>query len=168
MGCSRLRRLCSATSYVGEATTPPQVRIHIAVSGYSPPNFVPRWFHDQSTSPKLHVPSRNSLQLARLDNGGTLAVLDSAAARASGLNGLDNVHGLLVSDLAEDDVATVEPRGDDGGDEELGAVAAEKIRRGQQAVRYVVTYVLGPALAMDRRPGRSWVSLKFSSPNFSP
>ena len=168
MGCSRLRRLGSAPSYVGEATPHLNVRIHIAVSGYSPPDFVPRRSHDQSTGPKLHVPSRNSLQLARLDNGGALAVLDSAAARASGLDGLDNVHGLLVSDLAEDDVATVEPRGDDGGDEELGAIAAEDVRRDQQALRYVVTYVLGPALAMDRRPGRSWVSLKFSSPNFSP
>lgn len=31
-----------------------------------------------------------------------------------------------------------------------------------------VTYVLGPALAMESRPGRSCLSLKFSSGNFSP
>jgi hypothetical protein len=30
------------------------------------------------------------------------------------------------------------------------------------------SYVLGPALAMDRRKGLLWVSLKFSSLNFSP
>ena len=32
----------------------------------------------------------------------------------------------------------------------------------------VPTYVLGPALAMERRKGFLWVSLKFSSANFSP
>jgi hypothetical protein len=32
----------------------------------------------------------------------------------------------------------------------------------------VSTYVLGPALAMERRKGLLWVSLKFSSANFSP
>ena len=63
------------------------------------------------------------LQLTRVNNGGTL-VLDSTAAGASSLTSLDDVEGLLVSDLAEDDVSAVEPRGDDGGDEELRAVAA--------------------------------------------
>lgn len=52
-------------------------------------------------------------------------MLDSTAARASGLEGLDNVQALLVGDLAEDDVAAVEPGGHDGGDKKLGAVAAE-------------------------------------------
>lgn len=66
---------------------------------------------------------RNCLQLTRVDNGRALLVLDVAAARASSLKSLDNVKRLLVSDLAEDDVAAVEPRGDNGGDEELGAVA---------------------------------------------
>ena len=66
------------------------------------------------------------LALARLDNGRALAVLDLTAARASGLNGLDDAQTLVVSNLAEDDVAAVEPGGDDGGDEELGAVAGEK------------------------------------------
>ena len=66
---------------------------------------------------------RNCLQLTRGDNSRALVVLDVAAARASGLKSLDNVEALLVSDLAEDDVAAVEPRGDNGGDEELGAVA---------------------------------------------
>jgi hypothetical protein len=49
------------------------------------------------------------LQLTRLDNCGALVVLDSAAARASGLKELDDLQRLLISDLAEDDVATVEP-----------------------------------------------------------
>jgi len=30
------------------------------------------------------------------------------------------------------------------------------------------TYVLGPALAMESKKGLLWVSLKFSSANFSP
>ena len=64
-----------------------------------------------------------ALQLARLDNGGLLVVVDLAGAGAGGLEGLDNVQGLLVGDLAEDDVLAIEPAGDDGGDEELRAVA---------------------------------------------
>jgi len=67
-----------------------------------------------------------SLLSARLGDGGdTLAVLDGTAGGAASLDGLDDGDGLSVSDLAEDDVAAVEPRGDDGGDEELGAVAVK-------------------------------------------
>jgi hypothetical protein len=62
------------------------------------------------------------LSLTRLDDRGLLAELDGAGRRANSLEGLDNLHGLLISDLAEDDVAAIEPRGDNGGDEELGAV----------------------------------------------
>ena len=61
---------------------------------------------------------------AGLDDSGLLAVLNSTALRAGGLNSLDDVHGGLVGNLAEDDVAAVEPAGDDGRDEELRAVAA--------------------------------------------
>ncbi len=68
----------------------------------------------------------HSLQLTRLDNGGALVVLDAAAGGAGSLEGLDDVQGVIVSDLAEDDVAAVEPRGHDGGDEELGAVAVAR------------------------------------------
>jgi hypothetical protein len=65
------------------------------------------------------------LSLAGRANGGdTIAVLDGTAGRAASLNGLDDGDGLGVSDLAEDDVAAVQPGGHDGGDEELGAVAA--------------------------------------------
>jgi hypothetical protein len=65
----------------------------------------------------------SDLQLARLDNGGLLVVVDLSGAGAGGLEGLDDVERLLVGDLAEDDVLAIEPAGHDGGDEELGAVA---------------------------------------------
>ena len=118
-----------------------------------PPKFCCPPIHDQSLGPKLHVPSRNSLQLTRLDNGRALAVLDSTAARASGLNGLDNIHGLLVGDLAEDDVATVEPRGDDGGDEELGAVAAERVRTRPEAGRIRLHSRVGASVSHGQQTG---------------
>lgn len=112
--------------------------------------------------------SDSFLQLTTVDNGGTLLVLDSTTAGAGSLKSLDNVHGLLVSDLAENDVAAVEPRGDNSGDEELRAVAGNTVSLIEFVARSGSAYVLGPALAMDSRPGRSWVSLKFSSANFSP
>lgn len=61
------------------------------------------------------------------DGGGGTSVLDSTGRAAAGLDRLDDAHGGGVAgdDLAEDDVAAVEPAGDDGGDEELGAVAIE-------------------------------------------
>lgn len=114
-----------------------------------------------------------------LDDGwGSATVLDGTGRAAASLDGLDDAlgGGIIVRDLAEDDVAAVEPAGDDGGDEELGAVAGncnvsgfvrgDERRRGSSDEQ--VTYVLGPALAMDRRKGLLWVSLKFSSANFSP
>jgi len=55
-------------------------------------------------------------------NGWGLAVLDLASVAAGSLDRLDNPHGLLISNLAKDDVLAIEPGGDDGGDEELGAV----------------------------------------------
>jgi hypothetical protein len=59
------------------------------------------------------------------DGRRTLLVLDSATASAASLDGLNHAVGLLVAvrDLAEDDMAAVEPRGDDGRDEELGTIA---------------------------------------------
>jgi len=62
------------------------------------------------------------LQLAALDDGGLLVVVDFAASGTGGLESLDDVQGGVVSDLAEDDVLAIEPGGDDGGDEELRAV----------------------------------------------
>jgi hypothetical protein len=68
------------------------------------------------------------LNLAAVDNGGPLAksLVDVALLGTSELQSLDDLHRLQVSDLAEDDVAAIEPRSDDGGDEELGAVAVWK------------------------------------------
>lgn len=69
--------------------------------------------------------SRSSLESTGLDDGRTFAVLNGTAAGASSLKSLDNFERRFVSDLAEDDVATVQPRGDDGSDKELRAVAIE-------------------------------------------
>lgn len=109
-----------------------------------------------------------------VDDGGLDSGADGTGAGAESLNLLDDLHGLLISDLAEDDVLTIEPRGDNGGDEELGAVAVKKKREMfsygsvDQTGYKTETYVLGPALAMDRRPGRVCLWMKFSSANFSP
>jgi len=68
------------------------------------------------------LPWSTNLQSTGLDDGRALAVLDGTAAGANSLKSLDNVERLLVGNLAEDDVAAVEPGGDNSGDEELGAV----------------------------------------------
>lgn len=69
-----------------------------------------------------------SLDLTAVDNLGLDSRADGAGGGAKGLNLLHDSHGLGVSDLAEDDVLAVEPGGDNGGDEELGAVATERER----------------------------------------
>jgi hypothetical protein len=60
-----------------------------------------------------------------IDDGRLEVQLDLAVAGASGLERLDDLHALVISDLAKNDVLAIEPGGDDGGDEELGAVAAD-------------------------------------------
>lgn len=110
------------------------------------------------------------LSLARaLDGRRALPVLDGTRLAAAGLDAADRLVRLdvTVRDLAEDDVLAVEPAGDDGGDEELRAVAARSISISCM-VKGELTYVFGPALAMDRRKGLVCASLKFSSANFSP
>jgi hypothetical protein len=57
--------------------------------------------------------------------------LNLARSGSGSLKSLDNIQGLLISDLAEDDVLTIEPAGDNGGDEELGTVA-ERLLVGAQ------------------------------------
>lgn len=69
-----------------------------------------------------------NLQLTAVHDGGLDVRADSAAAGAKSLDLLDDLHGSVVGNLAEDDVLAVQPRGHDGGDEELGAVAAETLR----------------------------------------
>lgn len=58
-----------------------------------------------------------------VDNSRSLAILNSTTLRAGGFDGLDNVHA-IADDLAEDDVAAVQPGGLDSGDEELRTVPA--------------------------------------------
>ena len=67
----------------------------------------------------------DTLQLTRVDDGGLLGVADRAGLGASSLKSIDDLQRLGVSDLAEDDVAAIEPLSLDGGDEELRAVARE-------------------------------------------
>lgn len=75
----------------------------------------------------------------------------------------------MVSNLAEDDVLAIEPASDDGGNEELGAVAAKTISVSTELqLNSMISYVLGPALAIDRSPGLVCLRVKFSSANFSP
>jgi len=57
-----------------------------------------------------------------VDDGWLDLVLDLTRARASRLKLLHDVQRPGVSDFAEDDVLAIQPGGDDGGDEELGAV----------------------------------------------
>lgn len=65
-----------------------------------------------------------NLQLTTVHDGGLDVRADSTAARAKSLDLLDDLEGSVVGNLAEDDVLAVQPGGHDGGDEELGAVAA--------------------------------------------
>tara|TARA_R110002003_G_scaffold64_12_gene6066 strand:+ start:22907 stop:23209 length:303 start_codon:yes stop_codon:yes gene_type:complete len=100
--------------------------------------------------------------LAGLLNGDRLGGL--AGLGSDALDSLDDVEAL--DDLAEDDVLAVEPRGLDGADEELRAVAG--VCQWGLPCAGEVTHVPGPALAMERIPGPVCFRLKFSSSNFSP
>ena len=111
---------------------------------------------------------RKHLQLSRLDNRWLLWVVNLAGSGASGLEGLDNVHGLVIGNLAEDDVLAIQPAGDNGGDEELGAVAVDCVSVCGSGWQKSGAYVFGPALAMERSPGLVCFLVKFSSANFSP
>lgn len=79
---------------------------------------------------------------------------------------------IALGNLTEDNVLAVEPAGDNSSDEELGAVAVgEWISSAMQTDgrgQWDVTHVLGPALAMESRPGLVCLIWKFSSANFSP
>ena len=56
-----------------------------------------------------NVLDKNCLQSTRVDNGGLDIRADRAAAAAKSLNLLDDVVGLFVSDLTEDNVLAIEP-----------------------------------------------------------
>ena len=69
--------------------------------------------------------SLSRLLLTTLDDRWrTLLVLDATTARTASLDALDgsDAASITIRNLTEDDVAVVEPRSDDGGDEELRAV----------------------------------------------
>lgn len=68
----------------------------------------------------------DNLELTAANDGGLDSGADGTGGGAKSLNLLHDVHGGSISDLTENDVLAIEPRGDNGGDEELGAVAAEK------------------------------------------
>jgi hypothetical protein len=99
--------------------------------------------------------------LGNLDSLGRLV----AAALGDVLNLVDNV--VALENLAEDDVAAIEPACDDSGDEELAAIrvlsslVVSICIAGSLEIPY-------PELAMLRRPLRVCLSLKFSSGNFWP
>lgn len=77
-------------------------------------------------SPSLIVRIATPLRGTAVDNGGLDASADGSAARAKGLEFGNDLQALGIRNLAEDDVFAIEPRSDDGGDEELGAVAGRK------------------------------------------
>jgi hypothetical protein len=92
------------------------------------------------------------LSLTAVDDGRAGVVLNSTALGSSSLQGADNVHGSLVGDLAEDDMALVQPRSDDSGDEELGAVGVGAgVGHGQQTGLVVLKgeVLIGELLAVD-------------------
>lgn len=90
----------------------------------------------------------------------------TARVGALALNLLDEV--LALDDLAEDDVLAVEPRGDDGGDEELGSVGVGSgvgHRQEEGLVVLELEVLIGELVAVDRLStsavvvGELWVSL---------
>ena len=60
---------------------------------------------------------------AAIDDNRLEGVFDLSSARASAFESLDDLQAVGVCNLAEDDVLAIEPGSNDGGDEELGAVA---------------------------------------------
>jgi len=72
----------------------------------------------------LHLLALPSLVAsAGIDDGWLELKLDLTSAATGGFELLDDLHAGIICDLAKDDVLAIEPRGDDGGDEKLGAVS---------------------------------------------
>ena len=75
-------------------------------------------------------PIVNRLRLTGGDNGRrALLVFDGTGGAAASFDGTDDLVRLSVTfwDLAEDDVLAIEPACDDGGDEELRAIAVDDV-----------------------------------------
>lgn len=83
------------------------------------------------------------LLAAAVDDGGLDGGDDSSGVVAGLLERENDLEGLLVSDLAEDDVLAIEPAGHDGGDEELRAVAGENNVRFKMAWRVSARHTCG-------------------------
>ncbi len=96
-----------------------------------------------------------SSQLTTVGDDGWLGIALGKLGRARtvtrGLESLDNLHRLLVSHLAKDDVLVVKPVRLDGRDEELRAVPVLMVSLlvRKRHCEWRNTHVLGPELAMD-------------------
>jgi hypothetical protein len=77
--------------------------------------------------PSLIVKSSISLVGTAIDDGGLDFRADLSTARAKCLEFGNNFHALSIGNLTEDDMLAIEPRSDDGGDEELRAVAVRTV-----------------------------------------
>ena len=99
-------------------------------------------------------------------------ILHLSRTAAGALQGLHHSHAVsFFFHFTKDDVFAVEPGGLYGGDEKLGAVPETRVSlfiRSSYTEGVVPAHVFGPALAMERRPARVCLRLKFSSANFSP
>ena len=87
-----------------------------------------------------------------LDDGWLSAVSNLARTRSSSFKSLDDVQGLIISNLAEDDVLVIQPGGDDSGDEELGTVGVwSSIGHGQKSWLSVsqLEVLIGELLTID-------------------
>jgi len=106
----------------------------------------------QTASGRVHHLS-HLLGRTAVDDGWLDLVLNLTRARASRLKLLHDLQGCRVSNFAEDDVLAIEPGGDDGGDEELGAVGIGTcVGHGQQS-RFGVSslkVLIRELLAVDR------------------
>lgn len=117
----------------------------------------------------MSIPHTNTIRSLKLT---TLDDLDGCArltrVRSKRFNALDQLH--VLNNTSKDNVGSIEPISDDGGDKELRAVSSGQISIIRKVIRvyYAITYVPGPALAIERRPGISCFSWKFSSGNVSP
>ena len=64
-------------------------------------------------------------KLAAIDDFGLDGGRNCTRAASSLLDGHDGLHGLLICDLAEDNMLAVKPRGLFGRNEELGSITIE-------------------------------------------
>jgi len=84
-------------------------------------------------------------------------------ASALGSNGFHLLHYVhTFCHLSKDNVLSVQPGGDNGRDEELGPCELDLLCVSESR-QTCEPLVLGPALAIDKSPGRLCLSLKFSS-----